>query len=296
MSAPVFVPLPGNEEVAIELARRVGGEVALPQIRSFPDGETHFKLDANVRSRSTMLVCTLDRADAKFLPLVFAADTCRDLGARHVGLIAPYLAYMRQDRRFQAGEAISSRIFASSLSSHIDWLVTVDPHLHRLHSLGEIFTVPSHVVHAAEQISGWIADTVTKPVLIGPDSESAQWASRIATDAGAPLIILEKIRKGDRDVEVSLPDVEKWREHTPVLVDDIISTGRTMIETLAHLQRAKLKPAVCIGVHAVFAPGAYENLFAAGPERIVTTNTIKHPTNGIDVTALLANAIREVAL
>ncbi len=294
MNCPIIVPLPGNEELAVALARGLAGELVVPEMRSFPDGETYFRLAANVRGRSVALVCTLDRADAKFLPLVFAADTARDLGAARVGLVAPYLAYMRQDRRFQDGEAVSSRIFAATLSAHIDWLVTVDPHLHRLHSLGEIFTATARVVHAADAISKWIGREVANPVLIGPDSESAQWVGQVAKDAGAPFVVLCKLRKGDHDVEVAPPDVEKWRSHTPVLVDDIISTGRTMIETLGHLRRAGLKPAVCVGVHAIFADAAYESLLAARPARIVTTNTVKHQTNGIDLTGLLAAAVAEV--
>jgi len=65
-----------------------------------------------------------------------------------------------------------------------------------------------------------------------PDEESAQWVSEVSRGAGVPYAVLQKIRMGDRDVEVSVPDVQAWRNHTPVLVDDIISTGRTMIETL----------------------------------------------------------------
>ena len=292
MSSPVFIPLPGNEEMAAALASRTRGDVVLPVTRQFPDGETYLKLDGHMRGRPVVLVCTLDRADAKFLPLVFAAETARELGAARVGLVAPYLAYMRQDRRFEPGEAVSSRIFAAALSPHIAWLGTVDPHLHRLRALGEIFSVPAQVVHAAPAISAWIASHVPNPVLVGPDSESAQWVGDVARDAGAPFVVLRKTRKGDRDVEVSLPDVERWRDYTPVLVDDIVSTGRTMIETLVHLQRAKMKPAVCVAVHAVFAPAAYEGLLAARPSRIVTTNTIRHPTNGIDVADLLADAVR----
>jgi ribose-phosphate pyrophosphokinase len=83
------------------------------------------------------------------LPLLFAADTARDLGARRIGLVAPYLAYMRQDIRFHAGEAVTSRTFAAILSRHLDWLVTVDPHLHRYHELSEIYRIPTQVVHAA---------------------------------------------------------------------------------------------------------------------------------------------------
>ncbi len=295
MSAPVFVPLPGNEEMARALARRLGGEVFVPQMRAFPDGETYFRLAQDVRGRSLTLVATLDRPDAKLVPLLFAAATARDLGAKRIGLVAPYLAYMRQDKRFHPGEAEAAKTFASLLSPHFDWLATVDPHLHRLHALSEIYTLDSRVVHAAPVIADWIRREVRDPVLIGPDAESGQWVEAVAKDAGAAYIVLDKIRRGDRDVSVAPQDMTAWRRLTPVLVDDIISSGRTMIEALKDLREAKMKPAVCIAIHAVFAAGAYEDLVAAGPARIVTANTIAHPTNAIDVSGLVAATMQELA-
>lgn len=294
MSPLALIPLPGNEDMANKLAQLLGGEVCQPEMRTFPDGETYFRLDQDLHGRAVALVCTLDRPDAKLLPLLFAAGTVSDLGAASVGLVAPYLAYMRQDRRFQAGEAPSAKLFASVLSPHVDWLVTIDPHLHRVHSLNEIYSVPTCVLHAADVIAQWIARDVDKPVLIGPDSESVQWVSEVARTTDAPVVVLKKARHGDRDVDVVMPDLSPWRDHTPVLVDDIISTGRTMIETLSHLRDAGMKPAVCVGVHGIFSADAYEALRALAPARIVTTNTVAHETNGIDVSQILADGIREV--
>jgi ribose-phosphate pyrophosphokinase len=132
------------------------------------------------------------------------------------------------------------------------------------------------------------------PVLIGPDSESEQWVSAVAKDAGAPFLVLEKIRHGDRDVEVTIPQVHKYIDHTPVLVDDIISTARTMIETLGHLKKARMKPATCIGVHAVFAANAFEELTRAGAGRIITSNSIIHPSNDIEIAGLLSDALGDL--
>jgi ribose-phosphate pyrophosphokinase len=143
-------------------------------------------------------------------------------------------------------------------------------------------------------LSQWIGAEVTRPLLIGPDGESEQWVASVAQAANAPCVVLEKIRRGDRDVEVSVPEVERWRDNTPVLVDDIISTAHTMIETVNHLRNAGMKPSVCVAIHAVFADDAYRELRDAGAERIVTANTIAHPSNGIDVTPLLADGVRRL--
>lgn len=289
---------PGGNERFADLLQPVlreatGGaaERGFVTLRRFPDGETYVRLESPVRDRDVAVICTLDRPDDKLLPLFFLAATARDLGATRVGLVAPYLAYMRQDRRFTDGEGVTSGYFASLLSRSFDWLVTVDPHLHRRASLAEIYSIPATVVHAAPRVAEWIRATLPKPLLVGPDSESQQWVDAVASMAGAPSIVLEKVRRGDRDVSVAVPEVGRWRDHTPVLVDDIISTARTMIETVGHLHRAGMAPPVCIGVHPVFAGAAHEELLAAGAARVVTCNTIPHVSNGIDLSGEVARAI-----
>jgi ribose-phosphate pyrophosphokinase len=178
------------------------------------------------------------------------------------------------------------------VSGEVDWMVTVDPHLHRRASLDEIYSVPTRALHAAPLIAQWISDNVDKPLLIGPDRESEQWVAAVARGADSPHIVLRKTRRGDRDVEVAVPDLTRWRDRTPVLVDDIISSGQTMVETLKHLRREGAVAPVCIGVHGIFAGNALEEMQAAGAARAVTTNTIAHPTNGIDVSGLLAEGVR----
>jgi len=291
----IVFPMPGNEALGKNLAHDTGSQLGEVDVRRFPDGESYVRLLTPVHDRPVALVDTLAQPDSKILPLLFAAAAAKDLGATRVGLVAPYLAYMRQDRRFNPGEAVSSTHFGRLLSGWLDWLVTVDPHLHRHASLDEVYTIPNQVVQAAPLISEWIRKNVENPVLVGPDEESKQWVSRVAERAGAPYTVLHKIRHGDRDVEVSAPDVGRWRDHTPVLVDDIISTARTMIETIKGLQKLDLAAPVCIGVHAVFAGSAYEDLVAAGAAKIVTCNTIPHASNLIDLTEPIVEAAVSLA-
>lgn len=290
---PLVFALPGNEAFAARLVATLGADDGRIALRRFPDQESYLRVETPVAGREAVIVCTLDRPDGKLLPLVFLADALHELGARRVLLAAPYLAYMRQDRRFQPGEAVTSASFARLLSNACDGLATVDPHLHRRSCLGEIYSVPTRVAHAASSVAGWIAAHVEAPLLVGPDEESAQWVSAVAEAAGAPYTVLEKVRRGDREVQVSVPQVESHRGRTPVLVDDIVSTGRTMIETARHLQRLGLRRPVCVGVHAVFAEGAWEALRDAAAA-VATCNTVLHPTNAIDTSDLVAEALAEL--
>lgn len=288
----ILFGLPGNEQLTKKLAEKLEAEIGETTIRQFPDGETYVRILSEVKNKCVVLVATLHQPDEKLLPLYFLSQTAKSLGAKCTCLVTPYLAYMRQDKVFNAGEGVTSNYFGKLISSFADSLITVDPHLHRRQSLTEIYNIPSELVHAANAISNWIKENIENPVLVGPDSESEQWVSKVAYNAGAPFIVLEKTRRGDRDVKVSIPKVDDYKNHTPVLVDDIISTAHTMIETVNHLKNTGLKPPVCIGVHAVFAGNAYEDLQKAGA-RVITCNTIPHESNQIDLSSLLASTIKK---
>ncbi len=261
--ARVFA-LPGNEDLAGFLARQPGFEAGTLQCRAFADGETRLRFLDPVENRDTVLVCTLDRPDDKLLRLYLAASTLRELGARRVLLLAPYLPYMRQDRAFAPGEGVSARQVAGLLSRSVDALVTVDPHLHRIASLDQIFSIPTRVVAAAPWLAGWIAREVREPLLIGPDAESAQWVSAVAATVGCPWRVLEKHRSGDREVRldpVALGGESGRRQ--PVLIDDIIATGRTQIAAIRLLREQGFAAPLCVAVHAVFAGDAATALAAA---------------------------------
>ncbi|KAA9324934.1 ribose-phosphate pyrophosphokinase [Adhaeribacter soli] len=286
----LILSLPGNEtltENLVKLTSMAKGELL---VRNFPDGESLIQIKSEVSGKEVVLVCSLHQPDEKLLPLYFLAKELRHLQVARITLVAPYLAYMRQDQAFHAGEVVTSKYFAQLLSSLVDELITIDPHLHRWKTMSDIYTIPSQVLHASETISAYIKSHIPNPVLIGPDSESEQWVAEVAKQAGVPFLVLQKVRRGDEDVQVSVPQVEQFKDHTPVLVDDIISTARTMIETVNHLKAAGMKAATCIGVHAVFAGKAYDALKATGAE-IITCNTIPHHSNKIDLSNLIAGSL-----
>ncbi|GAB3751443.1 ribose-phosphate diphosphokinase [Lysobacter olei] len=299
----VLLPFPSQRTLAAQMAEvlrmptpatRELSPVRVGRLdwRRFPDGESLVAIDDELAGADVAIVASLHDPDVMALALRFAADTAREFGARSVGLVAPYLAYMRQDKRFHAGEAVSAPLFARFISESVDWLVTVDPHLHRIHALDEVYRIPARTVAAAPAVADWIRREVDRPILIGPDSESEQWVRDIAARAGAPFQVLEKQRRGDRDVSVSLPDAAAAAQgRTPVIVDDIVSSGRTAIETLGHLHRLGLPPATCVAIHAVFAGDAHAQLLAAGAARIVSTDTIAHASNAIGMAQPLADAV-----
>ena len=287
----LILPLPGNEAFAAQLAGALGGELGRIETRHFPDGESYVRLHGDPSGRAVDLVCTLARPDPQFLPLVFAADAARELGASAVNLVAPYLAYMRQDIRFQPGECISSLSFARLLSSTFDTLLTVDPHLHRHPTLASLYTIPTATLHAAPLLADWIAANVPAPLVVGPDEESEQWAGAIAARIGVPHVVLRKVRHGDRSVEIQVPDLAAHRDRTPVLVDDIASSGRTLAVATHQLVGQGLRQPECVVVHALLDEAAYAELSGVF-SRVTSTDAVPHPSNRIALAPLLADALQ----
>jgi len=295
--------LDGHDELAATLALKLSAEGTDVQIlalesRHFPDGELYFNLPQIIDGDEVIVLCHLHQPSDKTLALWFMARHLREFGARRIGLVAPYLAYMRQDIRFQPGECLTSKYFAELINQSFDYLITIDPHLHRYHSLSEIYSIPAQALHATDIIGHYLKQQVSNPLVIGPDEESEQWAKNVAQIAGCDYLVLRKTRSGDRDVAIHIPDVQIYADHQPVLVDDIISTGRTMLRTADELVAQGLNKPLCIGVHAVFAeggpgvPSADEEMRAGPIAGIVTCNCIPHVTNGIDISPLLVPAIQ----
>lgn len=285
----LILPMPGNEAFAARLAAKTGADLGAVETRRFPDGETYLRLKSDPAGRAVDVVCTLAGADEGFLRLAFAADAARELGAARVTLIAPYLAYMRQDKRFHDGEAISSRTFARLLSSTFDALITVDPHLHRYPDLGALYTIPTRALSAAPLLSEWIREHAPGALVIGPDAESEQWAAEVAKGAGVPHAVMTKQRAGDREVRVSLPDLTAHAGRRAVLIDDIASSGRTLVAAAEALGAQGFEKPDCLVIHGLFGPGAWERV-AEVAGRVVSTDSVAHPSNGVSLVKLIAAA------
>lgn len=289
--AEIIVAFPGNERLARALAT-TGGDLVDVELHSFPDGETSVRVNGAVAGHDVTIACTMYKPDELFLPLCLLAHTVRDLGAKSVVLVAPYLSYMRQDARFHSGDSITSRYVARMLSGVFDGLLTVDPHLHRWGALDDIYENDAVAISAAPAIAAWVRQNFARPVVVGPDEEAEQWAEALARELGVPCVVLEKVRHGDRDVEVSADGLGVCAGRTVILLDDIISTGRTMFETLAHLKESGADEIVCVGVHGVFSDDAEALLRGGGASRVVTCDSISHESNAIALDDLIASAWR----
>lgn len=285
---PIIFELNKSTSLGQSLNKALSAELGVFETRQFPDGETYINVKSEVKNKDVIVIVSLLRVDDYFLKLIFLCQTLMELGAMKIGLIAPYLSYMRQDIKFNPGEALTSRIFANLINQNFDWLITVDPHLHRYHALDEIYRIPNSALHAKDLLSNWIQNNLPNAYLIGPDEESEQWVKAVAFNAGVLFGVAKKQRYGDRKVKVDFPQLLALPDQPIVLIDDIISSGHTMLESIKSLKQSGYKNIYCLAIHGIFANQIDQTLIIEGAKKIVTTNSINHTSNSIDLSVLLA--------
>ncbi len=276
-------------------ARRLADAAGLPYaevaLHRFPDGEVRVRLPPAL-PESVILCRSLDHPDDKLVSLLLAAEGARDLGARHLTLVAPYLCYMRQDRAFHPGEVVSQRVIGGLLARYFDALLTVDPHLHRVHSLAEAVPLAEpQALSARDPIADFLREQAPGALLVGPDAESEQWVAAVARRAGLDWRVGEKTRRGDHEVSIRLKG--DFAGRSVVLVDDVASTGRTLEVAARRLYEAGAASVSAVVTHALFADDAEQRLRAAGVRALWSTDSIPHPSNVIALAPLLAAALQE---
>jgi ribose-phosphate pyrophosphokinase len=279
-----------ERHLADALAQALGVPLRWVERHRFPDGESRLRLPAELPPRVAVLR-GLHRPNEKLAELMIAAPAARELGARQLTLVCPYLAYMRQDMAFTPGEAVSQRHVGQALAAWFDALITVDPHLHRVASMDEV--VPGRrgvALSAAPLLGAWAAHHARQPILLGPDEEAEPWVRSAASAQGLQHATCIKQRRGDRDVQVALPDVD-FRGREVVLIDDVASTGRTLAVTAAALF-GRGAAAVDVAVtHALFVDDAVEQLARAGVRQVWSSDSVPHASNVVSLVPLLAGAL-----
>jgi ribose-phosphate pyrophosphokinase len=280
-----------ERDYATRLATAAGLSLASIERHCFPDGELKLRLPTPLPAH-VVLLRSLHRPNEKLVELLLAARAARELGARHLTLVAPYLAYMRQDMAFAPGEAVSQRIVGCWLAELFDAVVTIDPHLHRTGTLHEAVPAAASIALSAAPLIG-AALRGSDRLMLGPDAEAEPWVHAAAAAAGCDAAVCQKTRRGDRDVEVMLPEAVYEGRHV-VIIDDVASTGRTLATVARQALAAGARRVDVAVTHALLVDDAEAVLRAACINEFLSTDTVPHPSNRIDTTALVAEALRRL--
>ncbi len=262
-------------------------------VHRFPDRESMVQLPPNLPA-TVLVLHSLNHPNDKLIELMLTAGTARRLGVQRLILVAPYLCYMRQDREFVAGQSISQAIMGRFLADYFDALLTVDAHLHRVHDLHA--AVPTDLainLSAAATLGEFVSDTVDHPLLVGPDAESKQWVQAAAASNSLDYVVACKQRHGDRQVEIQLPDFD-YAGRNAVLLDDMISTGHTLIRTAQLLQERAVSSVNAAVTHALHDHDTQQAMAAAGIRHTWSCDSVTHPSNCIPLASLLAAGLKQI--
>jgi len=275
--------------------RRLAAQLAIPfreiALHRFPDGE--LRVTVGPAAPVVIIYGSLDRPNDKLLAILLAAEALRRNGARRLVLVAPYLCYMRQDAAFHEGEAISQRAVGRLLAGTVDRVVTVEAHLHRTPDIGAVFpNIQAQNLSAVPAIAQALRASGFDPTtfVVGPDSEARPWVESLAGQLGLASIVGRKIRHDDRSVEIDFGGAAL--ERRPVLlVDDIVSSGGTLITCAGALKAAGAGPIDAVITHALYPTELAETFAAAGIRSIRSTFSVPHRTNAIPLDDILVAAL-----
>jgi len=278
--------------LAKSIAKKLNKKYHELEVTKFPDSELKLRFNTPIKGKYVILVQSFyENINDCVVETLFAAETARDLGAKEVILVAPYFPYLRQDKRFNPGECISLRTIAKNIDEDFDKVIIIDPHLHREKTLEHIFRIKSKKLTANPLIVEYIKKNIKNPVIIGPDWESYKWAQKVAEEIGCDFAIMEKKRYSARKVEVKLHKKIDLNGKNLIFIDDMISTGNTLLRAIAALNKIGAKKVTCFAVHGILVENALEKLKKAGAT-VITTNTIPNKTAKIDVSNLIAESLK----
>lgn len=287
----IVIGCTNSKNLAKDIAKNLKVQYSELNVKHFPDGELYVKFDTELKNQEVVFIQTLHPSNEALIEILLAGYTAKDLGAKKITLVAPYLAYIRQDKRFNPGESVSSKIIGKLLDV-FDKVITVDPHLHRFKSLNEVFHTQTIKLSANKLIEDYIKIKYKNPLIIGPDEESYQWAREIATQIGAQAAILKKKRFSPKKVEIIIKSPIDLKGQNVVIIDDIISTGETILETINKIKQQKPKSINIVAIHGIFAYKEVYEKIKKNTQSITTTNTIENKHSKIDVSKLIANSLK----
>ena len=286
--------------MADKVAKELGSEPGRVEIRRFPDGEKYLRVLQDVKGENVAVIQSLYRTPDEYVfEFLLLIDTLRDLGAKSITAVAPYLAYARQDARFYSGEAVSSmslaRLFEAAGATSF---LTVDSHFHRLEDVSKVFKIPARNLSAMPHLGEYALENLRprNPVVVGPDEEAESWAAEVAKKLGAEHTAFRKKRvrqqhETSSKVEINTGNIQlKGRD--VVFADDIISTGGTIAEAARACKKKGARRIFALCTHPVLAEGALKRIKAAGVSKVIGTDTIPSPISKVSVAPVVARALK----
>lgn len=287
---------------ALKLARESHIPFLKLDLKKFPDGERYIRVLGDVEGKTVNVVQSMyQQPDDYLLEYFLIVDNLKDLGASMVRGIIPYFAYARQDGRFNPGEAFSLKTVVNLIQAvGTDEVFTIDLHLHRIENISKVFKIPSINLTVVPDLARYVKQNLKlrNPAVVGPDEEAEQWAKVAAKELSADYDVLEKHRvSASEDKKFGEVDI-KPRELTMkgrdvLIIDDIISTGGTIVKAMDILKKNGANKIYVATCHPVLVEGALMKIYEAGAEMVIGTDTIPSPISYVSAAPAVARAVKK---
>ncbi len=274
--------------VATNLAITLKQPLMHTTYKRFPDDEFYVRLLDDIAGQDVAIVQTA-YPDQKIVELFLIQDAARDAGAKKIIVILPYFGYSRQDKKFEDGEATSARVIAQHISSNADCVITVDPH--KEHILN-FFSVPAYSCSAVVSLARYLKEKHVDFVL-APDKGAKQRAKEAASFINCDYDYLEKTRINGTTVKITPKKLNARGKHVAI-IDDIISTGGTMANSIKELKKQGAKTVLVACTHGLFVDGAKEKLLSADCDELISTDTIETEFSKVSVADTIAQTLQTI--
>ncbi len=280
-----------SEELAKKLSKRIKANLVKSMIRVFPDGESKITLSGKISKKTSIVVQSIyPPVDSNLIQALALISKAKEISSKVIAVI-PYLGYARQDREFLSGEVVTMKVLAKLFKgAGASKIIVVD--IHSMVGL-KYFTIKSKNVTAIPDLVKYFKKLNLKdPIVISPDQGGKDRAIEFATEFGLEFIVLDK--KRDRKtgkVQIKTKNIAEVIDRDLILVDDMISTGGSIINATQFLKKQKCKRVYVACTHALLMNDAEKKIKKAGVTKIVSTNTIPGKTSIVDVSNSISKAI-----
>ncbi len=284
-----------SQVLASQVANQLNDKLCSVETKKFPDGERYFRIKDQIPEDEPVYVVqsTGYPQDENMMELFFILDTLKDMNVKEITVISPYLGYSRQERRFKEVECISAKTIAKLIeASGVKRVVSINLHEDNIRDL---YSIPVDNLTAMPAIAEYIKENYEdkKPVVLAPDKGAEGFAKQVAQILETDYDYLEKVRLSPEKVETKTKNISV-ENRSVVIIDDIISTGGTIVNAIDILKKQDATSVSVICVHPVLVQDAVLKIYVAGALRIDATNTLKSEVSNISVAKTIADHIKSL--
>jgi ribose-phosphate pyrophosphokinase len=283
-----------SQALASQVAMELDDKLCSIETKKFPDGERYFRINDEIPENEKVIVIqsTGYPQDENMMELFFILDTLNDMKIKDITVVSPYLGYSRQERRFKEVECISAKATAKLLQAmDIKRLISINLHEQ---SICDLYDIPVDNLSAMPAIAEHIKNTFEeKPIILAPDKGAINFAKEIAEILGTDYDYLEKVRLSPEVVETKPKNISV-KDKTVVIIDDIISTGGTIVNAINILKEQGAVAVDVICVHPVLVNDAVIKIYSAGAHSVQGTNTLKSDVSDISVAKTIADHLKNI--